>query len=157
MYDLFANGVQGLDDGKRDQKVRKDPTPKEKELFACSCGFMVPRGAMRCPACGKERPPKLSLVEQVDGEMVALKHSEPKPPSYLVDRASVFRQLSQHALDRKKGDIESARKFALKQYHNIYKSWPLAEFSTSNVEPPHPMLIRKVQQGLIAWAKRRAA
>jgi DNA repair protein RadD len=58
MFDLFANGVGGLDDGKRDQKVRKEPTPREKESFACSCGFMLPSGALRCPSCGKERPPE---------------------------------------------------------------------------------------------------
>lgn len=157
MFDLFANGVQDLDDGKRDQKVRKEPTPREKERFACSCGFMVPAGAQRCPACGKERAARLSLIENVDGEMVALGKQDVKLPSYLTDRESVWRQLCGHALERKKGNAEAARKFALASYRNIYKSWPASEFSPENIEPPHPMLVRKVQQGVIAWAKRRAA
>lgn len=156
MFDLFANGVRGMDDGNRDQKVRKEPTAREKEMFSCSCGYMLSAGMMRCPSCGKERK-RLSLVENVDGEMVALTHSEPKLPAHLADRSSVWRQLSQHALDRKKGDEAAARKFALAQYHSIYKAWPEQEFSAANVEAPHPMLVRKVQQGIIAWARRRAA
>lgn len=156
MFDLFANGVREIDDGKRDQKVRKEPTAREKELFACSCGFMLPAGMMRCPACGKEKS-RLSLVENVDGEMVALTHTEPKIPAYLQDRESVWRQLCGHALERKKGDAEAARKFALAQYKNLYRAWPALEFSATDIEPPHPQLVRKVQQGIIAWAKRRAA
>jgi len=157
MYDLFANGVQGLDDGKRDSKVRKEPTDREKELFACSCGYMLSPGMKRCPACGKERV-RLSMVENVDGEMVALgKHEETKLPPYLTDRDAVWRQLCGHALERKKGDEVAAKKFALAQYKNIYRAWPAQEFDATNVEQPHPLLIRKVQQGLIAWAKRRAA
>jgi hypothetical protein len=156
MFDLFANGVRGLEDGARDAKVRKEPTPREKEKFACSCGYLLTAGVMRCPACGKERS-RLSLVENVDGEMVALTHTEPKIPSYLADRDAVWRQISYHALERKKGDAAAAKRFALAQYKNIFKAWPDSEFSETNVEPPHPQLVRKVQQGLIAWAKRRAA
>lgn len=156
MFDLFKNGVRELDDGKRDQKVRKEPTAREKEMFACSCGYMLPAGMMRCPACGKEKS-RISLVENVDGEMVALTHTEPKIPLYLKDRESVWRQLCGHALDRKKGDAAAARKFALAQYKNLYRAWPANEFSETDIEVPDPQLVRKVQQGIIAWAKRRAA
>lgn len=155
MFDLFANGVHGLDDGKHDQKVRKEPTERERRKIVCSCGFVLPVGAQRCPACGKERM-RQSMVENVDGEMIALgQHEAVKLPSYLADRNSVWRQLSYHALERKKRDEVAARKFALAQYRSIYRAWPASEFDPSNVEPPHPMLIRKVQQGIIAWAKRR--
>lgn len=157
MFDLFQNGVQSLDNGERDAKVRKEPTPREKANYSCSaCGFMLPAGAIRCPACGKEKT-RLSLVENVDGEMVAMTNTAPKLPSYLTDREAVWRQLSQHALERKRGDEVAAKKFALAQYKHIYNAWPGSEFSAQNVEPPHPLLVRKVQQGIIAWAKRRAA
>jgi len=156
MFDLFKNGVRGLDNGERDAKVRKEPTAREKERFACSCGYMLSAGAVRCPACGKERK-RIALVENVDGEMVALGHHEPKIPEYLRDRGSVWRQLCQHALERKRGDVAAARKFALAQYRRIFNSWPHAEFSSEHVETPHPQLLRKVQQGIIAWAKGRAA
>ena len=157
MFDLFASGVQGLDDGKRDQKVRKEPTAREKERYSCSCGYMLSAGMMRCPACGKERL-RMAMVENVDGEMVALgEHKEKKLPPYLTDRESVWRQLCAHALERKRGDTEAARRFALAQYRNLYRAWPRSEFSETEIEPPHPMLVRKVQQGIIAWAKRRAS
>lgn len=156
MFDLFANGVRGLDNGERDAKVRKEPTAREKELMACCCGYMLSAGMMRCPSCGKERT-RLSMVENVDGEMVALTHAEPKMPSWLVDKKSVWRQLCQHALNRKKGDPEAARRFALAQYRNLYGAWPKAEFSENELEEPHPMLVRKIQQQVIRWAKRRTA
>lgn len=153
--DLFEHGVKGLDNGERDNKLRKEPTAREKELFACVCGFVLPANAVRCPACGNERK-RLSMVENIDGEMVAISQTA-KTPTFLVDRQSVWRQLSQHALDRKKGDAEAARKFALAQYKNLYGDWPHAEFSIDNVEPPHPLLVRKVQQQIIRYMHRRAA
>lgn len=157
MFDLFANGVKGLNDAKRDQTVRKEPTAREQQMFACSCGFVLPSAATRCPACGKERK-RLSLVEHVDGEMVAVgKHDTKALPTYLEDRDAVWRQLCGHALDRKKGDVEAAKKFALAQYKNIYRAWPGSDFDANNTEQPHPQLVRKVQSSIIAWAKRRAA
>lgn len=156
MSELFENGVSGLDDNERDRKARAEPTEREKQKWACSCGFLLSAGAMRCPACGKERS-RLSLVENVDGEMVAIDHKKPEVPDYLKDRNSVWRQLCGLSLERKKGDEEKARKFALAQYRRIYGGWPHAEFSSNDIEIPHPQLVRKVQQGVIAWAKRRAA
>lgn len=153
-FDFFANGIAELDDGARDGKVRKEPTEKEKERLACSCGYLMPPRATRCPACGKERM-RLSMVENVDGEMVAIGHAKPDMPAHLRDKDAVWRQLTHHALERKKGDVEAARKFALAQFKNIYGGWPKAEFDPSQVETPHPLLVRKVQQGVIAWAKRR--
>lgn len=154
--ELFENGVSGLDTHELDRKARAEPTQKEKQRWACSCGFLMTAGMPRCPACGKERQ-KLSLVENVDGEMVAIDHKKPEVPAYLQDRDSVWRQLCHHALDRKRGDVDAAEKFAKAQYRNLYGTWP--RFAMRNVEPeaPHPQLIRKVQQQIIAWAKRRAA
>lgn len=152
--DIFANGVHDLA-SEHDRQIRKEPTPRQKELLACSCGYMFSAGVMRCPACGKERL-HVSMVETVDGEMVALSQAEAKKmPSHLADRASVWRQLTFHALERKRGDVVTAKKLALAVYKDIYKVWPKSEFNTDNVEPPHPMLIRTVQQKLIAHAKRR--
>lgn len=155
MFDLFANGVPDLENGERDSKTRKEPTEREKQMFSCSCGYMLTAGMMRCPACGKERA-RVALVENVDGEMVALKHTEPKFPEYLADRDAVWRQLSYHAMERKGADTVAAKKFALAQYKSIFKTWPDLDFNPENVEVPHPQLLRKVKQGIIAWAKRRA-
>lgn len=156
MAELFENGVSGLDDQERDRKARAEPTERERQKWACSCGYLLSAGALRCPSCGKERT-KLSLVENVDGEMVAIDHKKPEVPDYLRDRASVWRQLCGHALERKRGDEEKARKFALAQYRNLFGAWPKAEFSASDIEQPHPLLVRKVQSSIIAWSRRRAA
>lgn len=154
--ELFENGVSGLDDTERDRKARAEPTEREKQLWKCACGFLMPSGAQRCPACGKERA-RLSLVENVDGEMIAIDHKKPEVPAYLKDRDAVWRQLCGLSLERKRGDEEKARKFALAQFKSIYGAFPRAEFNPSDIEMPHPQLVRKVQQGIIAWAKRRAA
>lgn len=157
MLSLFANGVSSMNDSDLDTKVRKEPTPREKERFSCGCGFLLPAGALRCPACGNERK-RLALVENVDGEMVAINQAKVEGvPEYLRDRAAVWRQLSYHALDRKRGDVEAAKKFALAQYKNLFRAWPHSEFSAENVEAPHPQLLRKVQSLIIAYANRRKA
>lgn len=157
--ELFDNGVTSLDDGRRDSQVRKEPTAEARGAFTCSaCGFLQPKGAQRCPACGKERAARLALVKNVDGEMVAIgKHDAAKLPSYLVDRDAVWRQLCGHALERKKGDEAAAKRFAYAQYKSIYHAWPGSEWNPGNIEPAHPLLLRKVQQGIIAWAKRKSA
>ena len=154
--ELFENGVSGLDDQERDRKARAEPTEKEKQKWACSCGFLMTAGMVRCPSCGKERQ-KLSLVENVDGEMVALDHKKPEVPSYLKDRDAVWRQLCHHALERKHGDFDAAEKFAKAQYRNLFGAWPRFAMRNIEPEPAHPMLVRKVQSQIIAWAKRRAA
>ena len=156
--EVFRDGVNDLDDGKRDSLARKEPNTRQKEARLCSCGYLLPPNAVRCPACGKERLGKLSLVETVAGEMVSLSRGDaPKVPEYLRDRDAVWRQLCHHALERKRGDEEKARKFALAQYRNLFGGWPMGEFSATDIEVPHPQLVRKIQQGIIAWAKRRAA
>lgn len=154
-FDLFANGVPDLDDGARDNKVRKEPTPKEKERFACSCGYLMPASASHCPACGKERT-RLSLVENVDGEMVALTHSKPELPSYLQDKDAVWRQLCGLALERKRGDFEAAERFAKAQYKNIFGTWPRHAMRNITPESPSDQLHRKVQQNLIRYFKGQA-
>jgi DNA repair protein RadD len=154
MFDLFANGVRGIEEGKRDQKVRKEPTPREKEMFSCSCGYILAAGVMRCPACGKEKT-RIALVENVEGEMVALSHTEPKLAPYLADKEAVWRQLCHHALERKGGDEISAERFAKAQYRNLYGTWPRHAMRNIEPEPAHPLLLRKVQQQIIKWAKRK--
>jgi len=49
--DVFANGVNTLDDGK--EKVKKEPTKKEKQDAKCpKCASLWPRGSDSCPCCG---------------------------------------------------------------------------------------------------------
>jgi DNA repair protein RadD len=155
-FDLFANGIGELDDGALDSKSRKEPTAKEKEKFACSCGYLMPVRASHCPACGKERH-RLSMVENVEGEMVALTGAKPELPTYLRDKDAVWRQLCGLGLERKRGDIEAAEKFSKAQYRNLFGTWPRHAMRNITPEDPSPELRRKVQNNLIRYFKSRAA
>lgn len=157
--EVFEQGVSSLDQRDYDGKVRREPEEKEKKQWTCgACHYLMGR-ASHCPACGWERPRMKSDVREIGGELheVVVDGKASKLPQWAADRESVWRQLCYHALERKRGDTAAARKFALAQYKHIYGGWPRNEFSEHMVEPPHPQLLRKVQQGLIAWAKRRAA
>ncbi len=156
MAALFENGVAGLDQHDLDAKARPEPLEREKQKWACSCGFLLTAGQMRCPSCGKERQ-KLSLVENVAGEMVAIDHKKPEVPEYLANKDAVWRQLCHHALERKRGDFDAAERFAKAQYRSIFGTWPRLAMRNINPEPAHPLLVRKVQQQIIAWSRRKAA
>lgn len=157
--EVFAQGVSALNQKEYDGKVRKEPSDKEKEAFACgACKFLMGMKP-RCPACGWERPKTRSDVREIGGELheVKLDSKATKLPSWATDRESVWRQLSHYALERKKGDAEAAKRFALAQYRNLYRSWPKSEFDPLNIEAPDPRLVAKVKSLIIAWANRRAA
>jgi hypothetical protein len=157
---LFANGVQALDEGALDSKTRKEPEEHEKAAMKCrACGFVLPDGARACPACGAERARRQSTIEAVPGRMFALDGGPvaDKTPAYLRDRTAVWMQLTGMALDRKKGDVEAASKWAAGQYRSLYGEWPRARFDPDMGVPPSDQVRRKVMQGIIAWAKAREA
>lgn len=159
MQEVFTDGVSTLDRRDYDGKVRKEPEEKAAAGLTCGgCHYLMGK-AKRCPACGWERPTMRSEVHEVDGELheVVINGKAEKLPSWAADRDAVWRQLCYHALERKAGDMEAARKFALAQYKNLYCTWPRAEFSHTNVEPPDPRLVSKVKSQLIAWANRKSA
>ncbi|MBU9648320.1 DEAD/DEAH box helicase family protein [Burkholderia multivorans] len=152
---IFEHGLDRLDDGDLDSKVRKEPSLEEKKQITCAaCGFVLPPSCTACPACGKERE-RRSLIENVAGVMEvvsAVENSTAKGPDYLRDKASVWRQLCGLAIERKNGDTEKARKFALAQFKSLYGHWPKADFSVTDVEPPSRELKGKVQSLLIKRA-----
>ncbi|WP_250533501.1 DEAD/DEAH box helicase family protein [Caballeronia sp. AZ10_KS36] len=151
---IFAEGLNRLDDGALDAKVRAEPTEKEKKEIVCSCGFVLPPACTACPACGKERE-RRSMVENVAGVMEVVGEvsaARAKVPEYLRDRTSVWRQLCCLAIERRPKDQEAARKFALAQFRNLYGCWPKGEFSTVDLEAPSRELKGKVQSLLIRRA-----
>lgn len=157
--EVFAQGVSRLDRREYDAKVRKEPDEKEKTAFTCgACKFLMGM-ASHCPACGWARPKPRSEVREIGGELhaVSLDSKAAKMAPEFKDRDSVWRQLTYYAIERKKGDLEAARKFALAQFRNIYRAWPESDFNPANTEPPHPVVVSKVKSLLIAWANRRAA
>lgn len=158
--EVFANGIPRLDDRELDAKVRPEPDEDDKAKLACGACHYVMGGRPTCPMCGWERPKRANTVLEIDGELHELNMKKSKASALdvlLQDRESAQRMIWGHALDRKGGDITAAEKFALAQWRNIYGTWPKRAFR--NVEPmdPHPAIVRKIQQGLIAWAKRKEA
>lgn len=129
--EIFANGLKSLDDGARDTKARKEPEKKERDAACCTgCGYVLPPMTQSCPACGKERGRQCN-TETYNGIMTEVGSSicVKKVPEYLVDRRAVWLQLCRYAAERKKGNHESARKFALAQYRNIYNDWPNLDYT----------------------------
>lgn len=157
--EVFAKGVGRLNEKEYDGKVRKEPTPEEKASFACAvCKYLMGR-APHCPACGWERPKTRSDVREIGGELheVDLNGRTSKRPSWMTDKDSVWRQLCGYALERKKGDIDAAERFAKAQYRTMYGTWPRHAMRNITPEPPHPQLVSRVKHQLIAWANRKAA
>lgn len=66
---LFEHGVDSLDDGRLQDGVRKEKTNKEKKDILCACGAVLMPYDKVCPSCGKVRQRRLSVVEQVPGEL----------------------------------------------------------------------------------------
>lgn len=153
--ELFANGVSSLSDGALDGKARKEPDQDAKDAIKCAgCGYVLPPRALVCPACGHERARK--PVEEVAGTMVMI-GSKQVPATgkhaFLAQRDDVWRQLVQLGLERKKGDIDAARRFAQAQYRNLFGG-----FARRTVENTEPMpacyeLRNLVQSNIIRWAK----
>lgn len=156
---LFERGVDGLDDSELDKKPRQEPGEAEKNEMKCSaCGFVLPKGAPACPACGAERRRKQSLVEAIPGQMIEIGGTTAKKqPAYLADREAVWAQLAGMALDRKNGDLDAASKWARVQYKSLYNEWPKHPLDVATAVPPSDQIRRKVMQGIIAWAKARDA
>ncbi|MHB1937629.1 MAG: DEAD/DEAH box helicase [Acidobacteriaceae bacterium] len=69
--EVFAHGMQELDDGAHDAVVHKEPTEKEKDAIRCACGYILQPTDDVCPACGKVRR-RRNLVEIAPGGMVEI-------------------------------------------------------------------------------------
>lgn len=153
--DVFSNGVNELNDGALDAKVRKDPEEEDANDFAChQCKFIMPKSATHCPACGWERPRRPSQVENIAGEMVEVGKGKAKQiPLWQQDKEQVWKEICGMALERKKGDVESAERFAKAQYRNIYEQWP--RYAMRNITPCEPSIeVRNhVISQIIRWAK----
>lgn len=88
-------------------------------------------------------------VLNLPGELVEV--GKKKTPTWMEDKAAVWRQLCGLALERKRGDVIAAEKFAKAQFRSLYQEWP--RFAMRNITPeaPCPELSRKVQSNLIAF------
>lgn len=156
MERVFAEGVSDLSKADYDSKVRKEPEEKEREAYLCGgCKTVLRMSATHCPACGWERPKRITEVLNLPGELVEI--GRKKVPSWMEDKESVWRQVCGLALDRKGGDVVAAERWAKAQYRNLYDSWPRHAMRNITPEAPCYELQRKVQSNLIRYFKSRAS
>lgn len=171
MEDVFQNGLSGFDSKNLDQRVRKEPTARERELRTCPrCKQYMPPKQYTCLSCGFEMPRKQSGIENVAGEMVELgtRTKGKAKNGWMADKDSAWRMIIGEALIRKApdylgfgkaspDDIKKAEKFALAQYRSIYGEWPYR--AMRNVEPimPTPEVRKYIKSRCIAFSLRRAA
>lgn len=151
LAEFFANGVSDLDNEDRDKKPREEGA-KEKADIVCSCGYVLQPTMDMCPACGKQRARK-NKVENVPGEMVEISGKTSKP--YLENKEQVWAELLHISLQRKRGDVEAAKKFALAQYRNFYEEWPQKSWSDVPSEYVDPRLVSHVKANVIRFIKRK--
>lgn len=107
MQYLFEHGCTSLDDGHLRDGVRKEKTAKEKKEVTCSCGAILMPWEKQCPACGKVRQRKLSVVENVPGELRELELAQ--------------RRNNTTSADEKKAWMEAMRTYG--QTHGYKPGW----------------------------------
>lgn len=159
---LFENGVTSLEDEHNpDKKKRADDATEEAEKdHRCPrCTSVMPIASPVCPSCGYQRPRRHD-IETGAGVMIAIGKGMVTATGkydYLADKGVVFAQIVDLAMIRKRGDLESARKWALAQYKSIYQEWPVARFEDTHPRTCDPRLAGLVQSKMIANFKRAHA
>lgn len=116
--DIFESGCSELDDGKRESKGRKEPTPKERNDVRCSCGYVMLGFETVCPGCGKVRH-RASQITHLPGQMVELDGKKANRTHTWEQKESFFAGLKTYGLERgyKPG-------WAANQYRERYGVWP---------------------------------
>ena len=109
-----------------------------------------------CPSCGAERARRKNRIANVPGELIEVTRKSVKP--YLEDPFIAWGGICLDAIERKDGDIDPAREFALAQFRNFYGDWPCWEFEPA--DSIDPRLKSHIKGNLIRFLKskrRRAA
>lgn len=157
--EIFANGIHELDDTRWEAKARPEPDEKVKKDMTCSvCHYLLMPGMMCCPACGKERV-RRSLVENMPGQLVPVEDKrkpEPPMPTWQGNPSRTWNQLCGMAMQRKKGDVQLARKWALGQYKGLFDKWPTEPFNPAASPHVDIDLNARIVSNTIRWAKSRA-
>ena len=97
--DVFENGIHELDDGKREERAKKEPSEEEREVLRCSgCGFVLAAHHEKCPSCGKERK-RRSLTDQVPGEMVEVDGNKLNQKTSWPEKVAFIGSLRRYALE----------------------------------------------------------
>ena len=119
---FFKHGmVRPLDKGDKKPQARKT-TRERKDLVCDACGFVMSPGTRACPACGKERKRRETVVT-MPAELTRDRGVNERP-AYPPERADhIWRQACRIALERK-GPGEEAERCARSYYKNLMGAWP---------------------------------
>ena len=152
---FFHQGVSDLSNAPRKvTRSNKRSTPKP----CARCGAVAPRGADRCPGCGKERG-RRARVEHVKGKLGFIgggKSQRGNAQEFFPNKSSTWRQLYGLAIERKGDDWSAAFKFAAAQYKGLYGEWPGDSGLPKHPRPETPTdtLREAVRRQLIAYFMR---
>lgn len=143
--DIYANGVNELDDGK--EKPKKEPTEREKEAAKCPrCNAFWPGKADTCACCGFVRPQRGNVTE-TPGELAEYNAAGKKLPG-VQERQEFYSELCGIAVER-----GYKRGWAFHKYREKYGVDPKG-LSDAPVDPSAKTM-RWVRSRQIAWANSR--
>lgn len=146
--DLFENGVQELDDGKRKEK-KKEEKKKDAEPMKCPSCKHLHRPMHFCPACGHEYPKK-QAVQHVPGtlkELIAGGHHRELS-------RELFPQVAGYALTRREG--EAARKMAQAIFKDMTGEFARVRWEDVKPVDPSPEVIGRIRHAQIKFKHSRA-
>jgi ribosomal protein L32 len=148
--ELFENGVQELDDGKRKEKKKAEKDEDSEPRKCPSCGHLH-KPMPHCPNCGHQYPKKRA-VEHVPGTLKELLAGGGKWQSQL-DR-ELWPQVCGYVLERREG--EAAKKQALAIYRGMTGSFPKGRWFDSTVPvEPTPEVRNRIRAEQIRFSKGR--
>ena len=143
--EVYANGVNELDDGR--EKAKTEPTEKEKEAAKCPrCNAFWPGRSDVCACCGFVRPQRNDVTEKA-GELVEYNGAGKKLPGR-DERQAFYSQLC--AISEERG---YKRGWA---FHKFVERYGVQPKGLGDTPAPVTNTVRKwVQSRQIAWAKSR--
>jgi len=140
--EVYEQGVTKLDE--RLERAKKEPTEREKKQSKCpKCGFLWPRTADSCPACGHVRQKR--LVESVNGQLQELIKG-PKP--IRDDRQRFYSELLYVAQQRNYNIHWASHK-----YREKFGVWPKGLYEKTVF--PSPATLNWIKDKNLAFAKSR--
>ena len=154
---FFAQGVNELDDGERGRVVRKQFRATEApKCHRCGYVWGLDEEADLCPSCGLERGRGRSRVAVAPGRLEEVEGAAGRNQDWAADKRFVWQHIQRIATERRPGDPEAARKFALAQYRNWFDEWPYGNYRPAWA-PADPRVESRVRRQLNKWRRRQYA
>ena len=140
--EIYANGVDALDDAK--EKTKKEPTEQIKEESKCpKCSALWAKNAISCVSCGYVRQKK--QIEQVEGELIELGFNNRATKS---GKQEFYSELIYIAQEKKYNP-----NWASVKYREMFGVWPRGLENKPSV--PTVATIKWVKHRNIVFSKRQ--